>query len=102
MMQRTLGILMALLLALTALFLPTGRSEAAGVQDGDFSCRGVALGAKTIHQPHVENFVRAIRGKAQLTCDAEEAFRAEAPIYRVNEAVAAEKMLRYSPEDFAV
>ena len=29
MMQRTLGILMALLLALTALFLPTGRSEAA-------------------------------------------------------------------------
>ena len=45
MMQRTLGILMALLLALTALFLPTGRSEAAGVQDGDFSCRGVALGA---------------------------------------------------------
>ena len=30
MMQRTLGILMALLLALTALGLPTGRSEAAG------------------------------------------------------------------------
>ena len=45
MMQRTLGILMALLLALTSLFLPTGRSEAAGLQDGDFSCRGVALGA---------------------------------------------------------
>ena len=45
MMQRTLGILMALLLALTALGLPTGRSEAAGLQDSDFSCRGVALGA---------------------------------------------------------
>ena len=45
MMQRTLGILMALLLALTALCLPTGYSEAAGLQDGDFSCRGVAIGA---------------------------------------------------------
>lgn len=78
------------------------RASASAPADEFVFPRGVALGAKTIHQPHVENFVRAIRGKARLTCDAEEAFRAEAPIYRVNEAVAAEKMLRYSPEDFAV
>lgn len=62
----------------------------------------ITLGNKTIHQPHVENFIRAIRQKAVLTCDAEEAFRSEAPIYKVNDAVAAEKMLRYSAEDFAV
>lgn len=62
----------------------------------------ITLGNKSIHQPHVENFIRAIRGKASLTCDADEAFQAEASIYRVNEAVSAEKMLRYTPEDFAV
>lgn len=62
----------------------------------------ITLGNKSIHQPHVENFIRAIRGKTMLTCDAEEAFRAEAPIYRVNEAVAAERLIRYAPEDFAV
>lgn len=60
----------------------------------------ITLGNKTIHQPHVENFIRAIRKKAQLTCSAEEAFRCEAPIYRVNEAVSAEKIIRYSPQDF--
>lgn len=62
----------------------------------------ITLGNKTIHQPHIENFIRAIRKKTELTCNAEEAFRSEAPIYRVNEAVSAEKMLRYSPEDFIV
>lgn len=45
MMHRTLGIFMAFLLALTVLCLPMGRLEAAGLQEGDFSCRGVALGA---------------------------------------------------------
>ena len=62
----------------------------------------ITFGNKTIHQPHAENFIRAIRGNAKLNCDAEEAFRAEAPIYRVNEAVAAERLIRYAPEDFSV
>lgn len=62
----------------------------------------ISLANKTIHQPHVENFIRAIRGDAKLTCDAERAFLAEAPIFRVNEAVAAQKLLRYVPADFAL
>ena len=45
MMQRTLGIFTALVLVLAALCLPAGRSEAAGLQDADFSCRGAMLGA---------------------------------------------------------
>lgn len=75
----------------------------ASVPAGEFVFpQRITLGNKTIHQPHVENFIRAIRQKASLTCDAEEAFLSEAPIYKVNEAVAAEKMLRYTPEDFSV
>lgn len=42
--------------------------------------------AKPPHQPHIENFFDAIRGKAQLTCDARHALESEAPIYWINEA----------------
>ncbi len=96
--------------------LATADIPALPASDNDFDARAsasipaaefvfpqrITLGNKTIHQPHVENFIRAIRQKAVLTCDAEEAFRSEAPIYKVNDAVSAEKMLRYSAEDFAV
>ncbi len=62
----------------------------------------ISLGNKTIHQPHVENFFRAILGNDVLNCAAAEAFRSEAPIFRVNEAVSSEKILRYAPEDFEI
>jgi len=39
------------------------------------------LGSKAPHQPHIENFFDAIRGKAKLTCDARHALESEAPIY---------------------
>jgi predicted dehydrogenase len=42
--------------------------------------------AKPPHQPHIENFFEAIRGEAELTCDARHALESEAPIYWVNEA----------------
>lgn len=61
-----------------------------------------STGKKYIHQFHVENFLKAIKGEAKLNCDAAEAFEAEAPIFRVNEAVAAEKMIRYTEADFTV
>lgn len=41
---------------------------------------------KPPHQPHVENFVAAIRGEAKLNCDARHALESEAPIYWVNVA----------------
>jgi len=39
---------------------------------------------KRAHQPHLENFFDAIRGKATLNCDARHAFESEAPIFWVN------------------
>jgi predicted dehydrogenase len=55
---------------------------------------------KAIHQPHLENFFDAIRGKATLNCPGETALASAATILRVNEAVAARKMLTFAPEDF--
>ena len=55
---------------------------------------------KAIHQPHLENFFDAVRGKATLNCPGETALASAATILRVNEAVAARKMLSFAPEDF--
>ncbi len=42
---------------------------------------------KAIHQYHLENFFQAIRGKAKLTCPADEAYRSEYPIHMAIQAV---------------
>ena len=55
---------------------------------------------KALHQPHLENFFNTIRGTATLNCDGAHAFESEAAIFKVNDAVAAQKMLFYKPEDF--
>jgi predicted dehydrogenase len=55
---------------------------------------------KAIHQPHLENFFDTIRGKATLNCPGEVALASAATILKVNEAVAAQKMLAFAPEDF--
>lgn len=57
---------------------------------------------KPIHQPHVENFLDAIRGKAKLNCPAEEAFITEVTVLKVNEAVEKGCVLEFSDEDFEV
>ncbi len=56
---------------------------------------------KPIHQPHLENFFDAIRGRAKLNCPAETGFASAVTILRVNEAVAAKTMLTFAPGDFA-
>jgi len=43
---------------------------------------------KKPHQPHLENFFNAIRGKNKLNCPADEAFRSEYVIHKANEAIA--------------
>ena len=53
--------------------------------------------SKKIHQPHLENFFNAIRGKAKLNCPADEAFRSEYVIHKANEAIAARKTLEITP-----
>jgi predicted dehydrogenase len=53
-----------------------------------------------IHQPHLENFFNAIRQGTPLNCPAELAFASTVTVLRVNEAVAAERKLPFSPQDF--
>jgi predicted dehydrogenase len=63
---------------------------------------------KPLHQPHLENFFDAVRGeistagKAKLNSPAEEAFRTEVVVHKVNQAVEAKRMLPFTPEDFKV
>ena len=57
---------------------------------------------KPIHQPHLENFFGAVRGKNKLSCDGEHAFKSEAVIYKVNPAVEARCVLEVKPEDLEV
>jgi len=58
--------------------------------------------AKPPLQLHLENFFDAIRGKAQLHCPGEVAFRSEVPILKAIEAVRAHRGLDLSPDDYAV
>lgn len=57
---------------------------------------------KAIHTPHLENFFDAMRKGATLNCPAEQAFASAVTVLKVNEAIAARKMLTFKPEDFIV
>ncbi len=57
---------------------------------------------KLVHQPHLENFFDAIRGKAKLTCPAEVGYETAVAVLKVNEAVEAGKKLDFKPEEFKV
>jgi hypothetical protein len=62
----------------------------------------VSLGDKPYHQPHLENFFNAIRGKAKLNCPAEIGYETAVTVLKVNEAVEAGRKLDFKPEDFTV
>ena len=51
---------------------------------------------------HLENFIAAIRGKAELNCPAETAFRTEVLVYKAVEAVKARRAVELAPADFAI
>lgn len=55
---------------------------------------------KAIHQPHLENFFDAIRLGTPLSCPADSAFATAVTVLKVNEAVAAQRLLSFAPEDF--
>jgi len=57
---------------------------------------------KPPHQPHLENFFEAVRGRASLNADGEHSFKSEVGIFRVNEAVAARQRLEFSASDYEV
>ena len=52
------------------------------------------------HQPHLQNFFDAVRGKAKLNCPAEVGFESAATVLKVNEAIEAGRRLTFAPEEF--
>jgi len=54
------------------------------------------------HQPHLQNFFDAIRGKAKLNCPGEIGYETAVAVLKVNEAVEAARRLDFKPEDFLV
>jgi len=57
---------------------------------------------KPYHQPHLENFFDAVRGKAKLNCPAEVGYETAVTVLKVNEAVEARRFLNFKPEEFKV
>jgi len=57
---------------------------------------------KLYHQPHLENFFDAIRGRAKLTCPAEAGYETAVTVLKVNEAVEAGRRLVFEPGDFEI
>jgi predicted dehydrogenase len=57
---------------------------------------------KPAHQPHLENFFSAVRGKGKLTCDARHAFESEAPIYWVNPSALSKQPIVFTSEHLSV
>jgi len=58
--------------------------------------------SKPPHQPHLENFFEAVRGKTALNCDARHAFESEAPIYWVNPSALSREPINFTAEHLSV
>jgi predicted dehydrogenase len=54
------------------------------------------------HQPHLQNFFDAVRGKAKLNCPSEVAYETAVAVLKVNEAIEAKTRLSFDPADFKV
>jgi len=57
---------------------------------------------KPIHQPHLENFFDAIRGRAKLNCPAEVGYETAVTVLKINEALQAGCKIKLKPGDFIV
>ena len=54
------------------------------------------------HQPHLENFFKAVRGREPLSCPGETGYECAATVLKVNEAVEAGKKIEYTEDEFNV
>jgi predicted dehydrogenase len=54
------------------------------------------------HQPHLQNFFDAVRGKATLNCPAEIGYESAVSVLKVNEAIDAKCRLSFRGEDFKI
>jgi len=60
----------------------------------------VTMEGKPYHQPHLENFFNAVRGKEKLNCPAEIGYETAVMVLKVNEAVEAQRRLEFKPGEF--
>jgi len=54
------------------------------------------------HQPHLQNFFDAVRGRATLNCPAQIGYETAVTVLKVNDAVDAKQRLSFDPGDFEV
>jgi predicted dehydrogenase len=54
------------------------------------------------HQPHLQNFFDAVRGKGKLNCPPEVGYESAVSVLKVNEAIEAKSILAFTPEDFHI
>jgi len=52
------------------------------------------------HQPHLENFFDAVRGKATLNCPAQVGYESAVTVLKVNEAIEAKQRVAFRPEEW--
>ena len=60
------------------------------------------MGDKKYHQPHLENFFNAVRGKEKLNCPAEIGYETAVAVLKVNQAVEAGRKLEFKADEFHV
>jgi predicted dehydrogenase len=56
--------------------------------------------AKPAHQPHLENFFKAITHGIPLTCPAEVGYETAVAVLTVNKAVSSRRLVRFRPDQF--
>ena len=54
------------------------------------------------HQPHLQNFFDAVRGKATLNCPPEIGYESAVAVLKVNDAIEAKSRLAFTPGEFHV
>ena len=54
------------------------------------------------HQPHLKNFLDAIRGKAKLNCPGQFAYQTAVTVLAINEAVKSQKKINFKKKDFEI
>jgi len=62
----------------------------------------IDMAGKPYHQPHLENFFNAMRGKEKLTCPGEIGYETAVMVLRTNEAVEAQRRLAFGKDEFHV
>jgi len=86
---------------------PAAAASAVGVMDVRESAKPPRYKLNMVldklpHQPHVENFFAAVRGRAKLTCPAAVGYETAVTVLKVNEAVAAGQRLAFQADEFVV